>query len=295
MKRKFAIAVLIAFCFCLASCTKAVSYPGQVKSKYWISDNGQMYFYFPAEAGAGKAEGRILEEDAICHDVLLEWTGKDGFVEVKEAGGKLIFTADTATDNEKLTCTFHIKENPLSWNLPDTISFHWSKEPPEDLSSGVFKPQQTSLDLWILQNVYEKNWSDYTEVPDWMGAREFYGKGYTPEISDDGIFTDPEYCVKYLVTAWPDYADGGQYITQIVITDPKVTFWGLTVESTVEQFDSVLTPKGFLYVTEKDLDEGTEYKAAWVGRSYSVTLKKQNGKCVVNISAPISNRDNIVF
>ena len=52
----------------------------------------------------------------------------------------------------------------------------------------------------------------------WMGAREFLGKDY--HMSTQG--GKPNVRVSYLLTAWPDYADDGQYVTTIEITDPAV-------------------------------------------------------------------------
>lgn len=294
VKKVFAIILLISCCFVFASCSGLDNYPGKVKVQFWVSDDEQMYFYFPAEAGIGNAQGKIILYEAISQDIILEWNGNDGIVEVSDAEHKLIFRADTTTDKDNLTCTFRITSNPRGWTLPETIRFHWSQQVPDGFAYP-YQPKQTSLDFWILQDVGNADFSDYTEITGWMGAREFYGNGYAPVLSDDGSYKDPEHCVKYLVTAWPDHSDGGQYVTRIVITDPAAIIWGLTVEATVEQFNDVLTVKGFEYGSEAELDPETEYKAVWSCPKYSVTLFKQNGKCAVIIDAPVSNRDNIIY
>lgn len=295
MRKTVSCILLAVFCLSLAACSAPDNFPGQVKPKYWVSEDEKIIFFFPAEAGRGNAEGRMIVDEAICRDIILEWNGKDGTVEVMDTERTFLFRADTVTDKDDLSCTFHITSKSSKVNLPDTIMFYWEQEIPDHLAGNEYMPANTSLDLWILQDVSLVDWSGYTENPGWFGAHEFYGKGYAPIISENGVFTDPEHCVKYLVTAWPDCADGGQYVTRITVTDPAVTMWGLTVESSVEQFDSVLSAMGFQYNGGEESDPGTEYKVGWSCGNYSITLLKRNGKCVVNFCAPVSNRDNIQF
>ena len=47
-------------------------------------------------------------------------------------------------------------------------------------------------------------------------SREFYGKGYSSVKDEDGNDVKPEHYVTYLITAYPDYADGGEYVTRRV-------------------------------------------------------------------------------
>ena len=298
MKAKIGILVITLLIFILsaAACSIPDKYPGQIGSQYWVSDDVQMFFGFPAESGAGKAVGVIIIDNAYCRDLLLEWSGKDGVVNVKDCSYNLLFVADTVTNEKEQNCTFTIKSDRSGWKLPETIIFKLTPKIPYKLINRDPVPEQTTLDFWILQEVDSQDWSGYTEIPGWMGAREYYGKLYRPSIDENGDIIYPEECVKYLISAWPDYADGGQYVTRITITDPNVQFFGLTVESTREQFDEVLTKNGLKHETRVDeLDQAAEYKESWSNMSYSITLTKRNGKCLVVIDAPVSNRDNIVF
>ena len=34
-----------------------------------------------------------------------------------------------------------------------------------------------------------------------------------------------------MITAWPDYADGGEFVTDITVTVPAVKVYGLIVDS----------------------------------------------------------------
>ena len=56
---------------------------------------------------------------------------------------------------------------------------------------------------------------------------------------------DPEYCVKYLVTNYPDYASPKLAVTQISITDPSITFYGLRLTSSEEEITSTMQELGY--------------------------------------------------
>lgn len=287
--------LIIIICLSAVSCAGSGNHPGLVKTKYWVSEDESIAFYFPAEAGRGKAQGQMIIGNALKTAILLEWD-KNGKVKVTDAGYTFLFSADTVTDKDNLTCTFRITEQSGRLNLEKDIVFRYRQEFPKCLTSEPFMPEQTSLDLWILQDTEPLDLSEYESIPGWFGAEEIYGKGYEQIFVDGEGFTDPDHYVKYLISAWPDYADGGEYITKITITDPAVTFFGLNVESSPEEFDRVLSGKGFL--RKKNIDSPdivTEYKIIWDNGLYYVTLGKSNGKCAVVIDAHVSNRDNIIF
>lgn len=145
------------------------------------------------------------------------------------------------------------------------------------------KPEETMLEFWLTEDAAEVDWLGYQEVPGWFGAREFLGRGYalTPEGER------PEVYVSYLITAWPDYADGGAFVTGIEITDPAVTVYALTVESDYEDFDRVFREMGFEI---ESLD--TCHRA--VHGDFTAALTKGD-RPSLRFSVQVSNRDNIVF
>ena len=283
--------VILSVLMIFTGCSFQIDHPGRIGSRYWISDDEQMYFYFPAESGTGKAEGLIVIDHAYCRDVILEWSGKDGEVKVKDGLYDLLFVADTEIDENEKSCTFKIKTDNVGIDLPETISFKLSSQVPEKLLNRDPKPEQTSLDLWILQDVSVNDWSDYAKIKSYGYFHEYIGKSYKPQFDENGAFIEPEEYVKYLVSSWPSYMGAGQYVTNIYITDPGVTFFGLTVESTVDEFDEVLTKNGFKReIRDTDLDPCAEYKESWCNSFYSVTVTKRSDKCFVDINAPVSNR-----
>jgi hypothetical protein len=153
-------------------------------------------------------------------------------------------------------------------------------------------PEDTNLEFWITQDVAETDFSDYYEIVGWFGARQYYGSGYLPVSDEDGYEVDPEYYVKYMITAWPDYADGGEYITSIDFNDPKVTVYGLTVDSSFDEFERIFSEMGF--ELSIDCSESFErYTASKKGINFS--LETVDGKRSFSIYAEVTNKLGIVF
>ena len=69
------------------------------------------------------------------------------------------------------------------------------------------RPEDTALEFWICDDGSLVDWSGYDEISGCMGGQEFLGKDY--HMSEQG--ERPYVRVSYLLTAWPDYADGGRY------------------------------------------------------------------------------------
>lgn len=151
----------------------------------------------------------------------------------------------------------------------------------------------TFLEFQITENVENTDFSQYKSVSGWMGAKEYYGKGYSPVTDSEGNETKPEYYVTYLVSAYPDYADGGQYITRIEITDPTVLVHGITVESPFEEFEAVFKAMDYeTYISEHS--SHVQYNAkSKDGISYTLYVSSDTKK--LTIQADVTNREGIQF
>ncbi len=110
----------------------------------------------------------------------------------------------------------------------------------------------TNLEFWILDNVEDVDFSKYNEKVGLMGGRQYYGTGYNPTDVPFGYHENPEPFVLYTVTPYPDYSNKSSYITGIYITDPSVSFYGLSVNSTREDIDYILTSNGFEIKSEEE-------------------------------------------
>ena len=157
-------------------------------------------------------------------------------------------------------------------------------------------PKNTSLEFWITEDVKDRDWTGHDEIYGWMGAREFLGSGYKKNEDPTGSNQHPEHYVSYVITAWPDYADGGEFVTDITVTDPDVTVYGLTIESTYEEFDAVFEPLGY----ELSWSDGAiETRVATKnGITFRLTRAVDDNPNVVpmfRISAEVTNHKGIVY
>ena len=156
---------------------------------------------------------------------------------------------------------------------------------------GVERPE-TNLEFWICDNADDIDLSNCKERYGIMGGREYYGSAYTPTINEDGTQTDPEKCVIYTITSYPDYSDKTQHITRITITDPAVNVFGLTVKSSADEIITTMENFGFKIV---------ETGAGWnPDNPYGLLFKK--GKINFNfldncirITADVSNKSGTTF
>ena len=104
---------------------------------------------------------------------------------------------------------------------------------------------ETNLEFWIADPVDQADFVSHQEKYGLMGGREYYGKGYMPTKDENGMQTDPAYCVIYTVTSYPDYSSNKRYVTGIYITDPEVELYGINCQSSLGEIDTALRNHGF--------------------------------------------------
>ena len=141
-----------------------------------------------------------------------------------------------------------------------------------------------NLEFWIAENVDDFDFSNHQPKYGIMGGWEYYGIGYVPTLGEDGQQIDPEHCVIYTVTNYPDYSSNSRHVTRIEITDPAVRVYGLSISSTVEEIKSIMTAEGFT-VTES----GTAVRAE--RDNFRFTFSKDK----ITISAEVTNHLGIVY
>lgn len=161
------------------------------------------------------------------------------------------------------------------------------------IKDNFIDKKNTFLEFQITENVEDFDFSQYNRIYGLMGGKEYYGKGYSAVKDEDGNEVKPEHYVIYTITAYPDYADGGQYITRIEITDPTVMVHGLTVKSSFEDFEAVFKAMGYeTSVTEHG--RYVQYNAkSEDGISYTIYISNEITK--LTIQAEVTNRDNIQY
>lgn len=146
-------------------------------------------------------------------------------------------------------------------------------------------PPATNLEFWIGENVDNFDFSGYQEKYGLFGGREYYGTGYVPTFDEDGMTIDPEHCVIYTVTAYPDYSSGTSHITGIYITDPTIEFYGISLNSSFEDFEHLMKKQDFQIT-----GANANHRTAENGK-YSVTFTKD----YIRINVKVSNIFGIQF
>lgn len=146
------------------------------------------------------------------------------------------------------------------------------------------RPEDTQLEFWICEDVSETDWTGHDEIYGWFGAREYLGTGYSAGEQNER----PGTRVSYIITAWPDYADGGSFVTGIEITDPAVSVYGLTVNSDPAEFDRVMESMGF------EVREVNELYRSASRDGITFSLSGENAP-ELTITAEVSNREGLVF
>lgn len=111
--------------------------------------------------------------------------------------------------------------------------------------------RDTNLEFWIAENVDKVDFSNYHEKYGLMGGREYYGTGYVPTTNENGEQVDPEECVVYKVTSYPDYISSRRHVTGIFITDPSVTIYGLTINSSADEVEAIMKSHGFKKASDR--------------------------------------------
>ncbi len=140
------------------------------------------------------------------------------------------------------------------------------------------------LEFWIAENVDDFDFSNHQQKYGIMGGREYYGIGYVPTLDENGQQVDPEHCVIYTVTNYPDYSNNSRHVTRITITDPAVRVYGLSISSSAEEIKSVMSAEGFT-VTES----GTALRAE--KDNFLFTFSRD----AIKINAEVTNHFGIIY
>ena len=217
--------------------------------------------------------------------------GIKDFTFVLEDGRKVIFNLDTFSRihiNEvvyELNNTMELVEMCQQIQNQDIQGNHSMDDKDEKIF--ILERPDTNLEFWITENVDNVDFSKYQERYGLMGGTEYYGSGYVPSIDEEGNQLDPEACVLYTVTSYPDYSSQTRHITSIYITDPSINVYGLTVNSTKDEVKSVIESNGFTYQ-----DHGGTNGVLYVKDKVSFFFME---KLFIHIRVEVENENQLVF
>ena len=105
--------------------------------------------------------------------------------------------------------------------------------------SAIAKPEDTNLEYWLFDEPDEEK---LTLIQSDGSKKRYLASG------SEHIYGNPGYvsnCVYYETTRTSIGLMNRDRISRIIITDPEVTLWGLTINSTHEEFHAALTQVGF--------------------------------------------------
>ncbi len=152
----------------------------------------------------------------------------------------------------------------------------------------IERPDDTNLEFWITQRVSIKDLEDKgcTYLPGWMGAEEYLDSRYKADTSGD-MAKAPEIHVTYLITGYPDTLDD-RAITHIEITDPTITVYGLTLNSTESEIREKMNgvADSFSNMTEND-----ENYLAFNVKNCSFSFMPEK----IVISVPVTNKKGVQY
>ena len=145
---------------------------------------------------------------------------------------------------------------------------------------------QTNLEFWIGENVDGVDFSKYQMKYGMFGGDMYYGTGYVPTLDENEQQVDPERCVIYTVTSYPDYMSKSLHVTSIEITDPNIEFYGLSINSSKEDIENIMKKHGF------SVTEDERGIIANKGKYVFIFNKRSN---IIYVSVRVTNRFGIIF
>ena len=102
----------------------------------------------------------------------------------------------------------------------------------------IEKPEDTNLEYWLLDKPDKENWTQ-------IGSDRYLAGGYEAAVDENGDLQAPEESVLYYIDHYPISEMGFKIIDGLLITDPDVYVWGLTINSTKEEAVETLSELGF--------------------------------------------------
>lgn len=119
-----------------------------------------------------------------------------------------------------------------------------------------------------------------------FGGNMYYGTVYVPTLDENEQQVDPEHCVIYTITSYPDYMNKAQHVTRIEITDPEIKLYGLSINFSKEDIKNVMEEQGFTVI------EG-EYGITAEKDKFTFDFNKRSN--YITIRVEVTNRSGSVF
>lgn len=147
------------------------------------------------------------------------------------------------------------------------------------------KPDNTTLSFWITQEVSQDNFKDCEFLPGLMGGDEYLDSRYEAVVTEDEegykTYSAPAVSVVYTTSGYPDYSSTTSCVTRIVVTDPEITVYGLTMNP--ETDDKRKTMKSYKFKQNSD--------SSFSKNNCTVRFEEDR----IYLGAVVTNVNNVVF
>ena len=206
-----------------------------------------------------------------------------GFKDVSLDGG--YFCVQVEQTNNPQVCTDDMAGWFITVAVPDSMIENCTEFDAVLDADSILDLPGTNLEFWIGENVDDVDFLKYQIKYGMMGGTEYYGEGYAPTVDEFGQQIDPEGCVIYTVTSYPDYSNKEQHVTGIYITDPEIAFYGISLNSSFDDFERLIKQQGFEITSSNE-----NHRTAQKGK-YSITFTKE----WIRIRVEVENKYGIIF
>lgn len=113
------------------------------------------------------------------------------------------------------------------------------------------KPKDCSSSYWISDTINANELDQNLIYEKYEGGFEYLDSNYSFIIDENGSKTLPVQCITYSIS---QFEEGIWTITGVYITDPKITIYGLSMNSYEFVIKQKLTSYGFVYLSYSGLD-----------------------------------------
>ena len=131
-------------------------------------------------------------------------------------------------------CSCNMRYIPVYGEDMAGMTYFVTKELPRKNAGG-----KTTLEFWIGETVDESDYEGHALVYD-----GFLGEGYPADVLLGTSTSTTDYYVHYTVRNYPKWDSKTSGIVRIEITDPSVKVYGLTTESSLDEFAEVFEALG---------------------------------------------------
>lgn len=144
-------------------------------------------------------------------------------------------------------------------------------------SVKIEKPEDTNLEYWLFDKPNEEN---LTLLQSDGSYKRYLAPGSEHIEGNPGYVSN---CVYYETTRTSIGLMNRNRICKIIITDPEVTVWGLTINSTYEEFHNTLTQVGFKETYRSEEYGYSSFEFVDSRRIYTVNIGYTNNGSSIQI------------